>query len=103
MNVLITTGRWSVIGHAPIVGDIPIPVYVIPVGLDRIFHVQDINGNLVRLATSNEAETLRMPKSFSPALVEDAIRAVNGLGDWLPNYDDMRADWEHSAQRVLGF
>jgi hypothetical protein len=70
MNVLITAGHWAVIGNAPIVEDVPIPVFVVPVGLDRIYYIQNINGELVRPAIGDEIETLRTPKSFSPALVD---------------------------------
>lgn len=98
----IDTGDWSVFGHAPVGANIPIPVYVVPVGLDRVFYIQDINGKLLRPATAVEIDLLRMPASFSPTLVEDAARAANDLGEWHTTYDAMRADWERSAGRVLG-
>lgn len=102
MNVLIGTGHWAVIGNASVAPNMPLPVYVVPVGLDRIPYLQDVEGNILRPATQTEAESLRMPASYSPALVEDAARAANGIGEWLQNYDDMRVDRERSALRILG-
>ena len=102
MNVLIGTGRWAIIGNAPVAPDMPLPVYVVSVGMDRTPYLQDIEGNILRPATQAEAESLRMPSSYSPALVEDATRAANGIGEWLQNYDDMRVDRERSALKILG-
>lgn len=102
MDTLLEIGGWTVAGSAPVSDDIPIPVYVVPVGLDRDFYIQEVDGNLPRRASAAEVESLRLPVSFSPASVEDAARAANGLGEWLPRYDAMRADWDRSARRVLG-
>jgi hypothetical protein len=101
MGGRIRTGEWKKVGRSELSSHVPIPVYVIPVGLERTPYLRDVNGNLVRPATEEEARTLRRPKSFSPALVEEAVRAVNGLSEWLPLYDDMRPSWELSAQAVL--
>lgn len=101
MDVLLETGDWSIVGNAPVSDHIPIPVYAVPVGLRQDLYIQKVNGHLVRRATAAEVESLRPPVSFSPAHVEDAVRAANGLGEWAPDYDAMKADWNRSVHRVL--
>ncbi|WP_370025149.1 hypothetical protein [Planotetraspora sp. GP83] len=69
-------------------------MFKVPAGPEGEYHIQDIYGNIRRVATVDEIRSLRNPKSYSPALAEDAIRAFNGMGPWLEAYDEMLADWD---------
>jgi hypothetical protein len=89
MDLRIRDGSWKVFGNRPISTGIDIPKYKVPVGGGDFF-IQDINGNLERPATPDEATRLRGQKSFSPALVENAVRALLGLEAWNLAFDEMR-------------
>ena len=101
MSSSIRAGQWAVIENADVSHDIPIPVYVVPVGPQQIDHLQDAHGKIYRPASPEEARELRAPTSFSPVAVEKAIQAVNGLREWEQRFDNMIPDWVHSAQAIL--
>jgi hypothetical protein len=84
----VANGRWEKIGHRPVM-DIPEPLFRMPVSDDTggQIWVRDFAGNPLREVKADELRTLRESVSFSPAAVEQAIRAFAGLAKWLPNFD----------------
>jgi hypothetical protein len=89
MDTSIEDGVWRIVGNRQVSPHIPIPVYKIPVGLQGEYHLQDVYGQIIRRLTEKEARLLRSPKSYSPALVEGAVRAFYGYEPWLPLYEEL--------------
>ncbi|NRQ39194.1 hypothetical protein HII36_46345 [Nonomuraea sp. NN258] len=97
----VESGRWKVIGNRRPDPGLPIPVFKVQVGLGGDYHLQDHRGEIGRKATAEEARRLRAPRSYSPALVEQALRAHQGHDDWLDVFDDMRADPERHVGDIF--
>ncbi|NEB02594.1 Imm26 family immunity protein [Streptomyces sp. SID13726] len=91
MDLFIKNGNWPVLGKwAPAV-ESPIPVYKTQFEPGGPFYEQHIDGTIGGQLTDEEAVHLKRQKSFSPALVEKALRALQGLEPWLPVFDEMRS------------
>jgi hypothetical protein len=90
MDLRIRDGSWAMIGNAKPSVEIPIPVYKTQLEFGGDFYVQEIDGTIGKRLTSDEAASLRRQKSYSPAAVEQAVRAFRGLDEWLPQFDEMR-------------
>lgn len=97
----LVRGEWKVVGHQSVSDDVPVPIYKVPAGPDRQWHLQDIHGRVIRPATQAEADLLRIPKTFSPVGVEKAIRAANGIEPWRDRFDDLRPDWIRGARSAI--
>lgn len=92
MNESVESERWRVIGNRIPSSNLPIPAFKVQVGLGGDYYIQNFRGEVGRKATSEEAQRLRPHKSFSPGLVEAALRAEQKFDVWLSAYDEMRAD-----------
>jgi hypothetical protein len=92
MDLFIKNGRWAVLGKwAPVV-ESPIPVYKTQFEPGGPFFEQRIDGSIGGQLADEEAIHLKRQKSFSPALVEKAVRAFQGLEPWIPVFDEMRSN-----------
>ncbi|MFJ2240983.1 hypothetical protein [Streptomyces sp. NPDC087859] len=92
MDLSIKNGTWRVLGNwAPAV-ELPIPVYKTQFEFGGPFFEQFIDGSTGRQLADDEASRLKKQKSYSPDLAEAAVRALQGLGPWLPVFDEMRSD-----------
>ncbi|MFI6907880.1 hypothetical protein ACIBKY_41910 [Nonomuraea sp. NPDC050394] len=89
MDSAIETGTWRIVGSRSVSPNIIIPVYKVPVGLQGDYYLQDVYGNIGQRLSPNEARLLKHPRSYSPALIEGAIRAFYGHEPWLPLYDEI--------------
>ena len=92
MDLFIKNGTWPVLGSWRSPVESPMPVYKTQFEYDGPFFEQHADGSIGRRLTDDEASRLRRPKSYSPALVEKAARALQGLVPWLPVFDEMRFD-----------
>ncbi|MCH5674932.1 hypothetical protein [Streptomyces gilvus] len=89
MDLRIKDGVWRILGHREVSGDIPIPEYKVWVEPPGEYRIQDIHGNIGDSLTSERAEKMRLQKSFSPAVVETALRGFHGMGPWRPFFDEL--------------
>jgi len=89
MDASIENGSWRIAGNRQVSPHIPIPLYKVPVGPQGECYLQDVHGQIGRQLTTKEAQLLRQPKSFSPAIIEGAVRAFYGYEPWLPLYEEL--------------
>lgn len=100
MDEYVESGRWKVLGgRMPL--EFPIPAFKVQVGFDVDFYIQNFRGEIGRKASQAEVDRLRTHTSFSPSLVEDAIRAERQLGEWNKIYDRMRADPAQAIEYIF--
>nr|WP_211283769.1 hypothetical protein [Streptomyces antibioticus] len=92
MDLFIKNGTWRVLGNWGPPVEPRIPVYKTQFEFNGPFFEQYIDGGVGGQLTDDDASHLRKQKSYSPALVEEAVRALQGLEPWLPIFDEMRSD-----------
>lgn len=84
VDEFITNGRWVLIGKT-----------FLPDNLNYKEYITDSNkvlsqeGIVIRTASTNDVKVLKSYKSFSPIVVEDAVKAKYGIEDWYPALDDL--------------
>ncbi len=85
VNLFLTNGKWEVIGNQPIPSNLNFPEYIIET-LDG-YKVLSHEGNIIRNATKNDINKLNFHNSYSPIIVEDAVKAKYFGEDWYPALD----------------
>lgn len=90
MDLRVRDGSWRIVGRRTPAERLLNPIFKVPVGIGEEFHIQDIYGTVGRPASPQEVKRLRMQKSYSPAVVEKAARALHGLEPWLAIFDELR-------------
>jgi hypothetical protein len=91
MDLRIQDGSWPRLGNRVVAGSISVPdskVWIEPPGEYRR---QGIDGTLGEVLSPAQARTLSNHRSFSPALIEAALRGLHGFGPWLPAFDQLAA------------
>ncbi len=89
VSVLIDDGQWRIAGNWAPALDVPIPVY--KVEIESEFYEQRIDGSIGPRLSDEEAARRTNPGSYSPAVLEWALRAYHGFGAWLPAYEGLVA------------
>nr|WSZ15685.1 immunity 26/phosphotriesterase HocA family protein [Streptomyces canus] len=92
MDLFIKNGKWPVLGNWTPLVESQIPVYKTQFEPGGPYFEQRIDGIVGGQLADEEAIHLKRQKSFSPALVEKAVRAFQGLDPWIPVFDEMRSD-----------
>jgi hypothetical protein len=92
MDLRLKDGKWKLLGKYSASADLGIPVYKVQLEPDGDFFEQMIDGSIGNRLTRDESARMRRLKSFSPAAVEMAVRALLGLSPWLPDFDEMKFD-----------
>jgi Immunity protein 26 len=95
-------GDWTVVGHRPVSEEIPLPAWRETFLSGGQVDVVDYSGRRRRPASETEAELLRDQESYSPAILEDALRAKHGLEPWLERYTDLAPDETRTTARLFG-
>lgn len=85
-------GSWRVAGRASVAAERFLPAYKITSGDPVRFFVEDFPGARRRSATPLEIETVPFRTTSSPAYLDRAVAAREGLTPWLPALDRVRAD-----------
>ena len=57
--------------------------------------------NVRRPASQQDLEVLRYRSVASPAIIEDAIKAHFGIGQWDENNDELLADYAIASSKLL--
>lgn len=85
----VHAGHWTVIGNfPPDIGALPLPASKLEEKGRTI--VEDVTGELWRLATQDEVDRLAYRKVVAAVRLENALKAHFGLRDWDPAFDEMR-------------
>jgi hypothetical protein len=93
-------------GHWPIIGrfksnldDVPQPMF--KVRQEGQPYIESRDRSFTRPASSAEANVLRYRTVSSPAVIDNAVKANHGQGEWLLRYEDLRADYAFESARVI--
>ncbi|MBT2390612.1 hypothetical protein J7E87_14520 [Streptomyces sp. ISL-1] len=89
MDLRLKEGVWRVLGNREISSAIPVPAYKVWVEPPGEYRRQDIHGKVGEVISPEEAATLKLQKSFSPAVIETALRGLHGLGPWRAAFDEL--------------
>lgn len=83
----IEDGNWIVIGNANIPNNIIFPKYITETleGYEVLSH----EGKVIGVADENQISTLKYLTSYSPRVLEDAVKARYGNGKWYLALDDL--------------
>ena len=94
-------GDWPVIGNREDnLAVLPQPWFKIGVGSEM--HIEARDRSVTRPATSTEEAGLRHRTVVAPVRIENALKALHGLGEWNPRFDDLRADYALQSAKLVG-
>lgn len=89
MDPLLRIGHWPTVGNRPVNEQrVPWPTYKVAVAPDQ-YVVEDYSGRQQRMATDENIAALRSPTVIAPIRFQNALKALHGFGEWLPEYDDL--------------
>lgn len=97
MDALFYHRRWSVIAHdQPVPSSIPFPNWKVKIGGE--FRTTDFEGRNHWPMRPGEIDLLDYKFSQSPLNYQEALEAINGLGEWQDSYDKLTP--AYAARRV---
>ncbi|MFE9437475.1 hypothetical protein ACFYO2_00420 [Streptomyces sp. NPDC006602] len=89
MDLRIKDNTWPIVGNRDISRSITIPTYKVWVEPPGEYRVQDVHGNVGVAISPERASGMKPHKSFSPAVIETALRGFHGHGPWRRAFDDL--------------
>ncbi|WP_246885535.1 hypothetical protein [Streptomyces sp. GESEQ-4] len=89
MDQRIKDNTWRVVGNRDVSKRIPVPEYKVWVEPPGEYRLQDIHGVVGVSISPERAGAMKSQKSFSPAVVEAALRGFHGHGPWHSAYDEL--------------
>jgi len=93
-------GDWPIIGNVQEnLASFPQPAF--KVRQSGVVHIESRDRTVSRPATQAEAEILRYRSVSSPAVIEEAVQAHFGIGEWSPHFDEFPADYAVQSSRLL--
>lgn len=97
MDSLIYHGRWTIIGtdNGPPRG-VPFPNFKVNVA--GVLQTTDFQGKVLGPSRPDEIDLLGYRFSSSPLIYQDALMALNGVGDWKNHFDKLLP--AHARARV---
>jgi hypothetical protein len=83
----IWNGEWPIVGNAsPDHVRIPFPTYKVAIGRATDWYVETFDAPQRRPAKPWEIDSLPLRNIVSPIRLENALRALHGVGQWDPSY-----------------
>lgn len=93
-------GDWPILGNVQEnLTSFPQPAF--KVRQSGVAYIESRDRTVSRPAAPAEAEILRYRSVSSPAVIEKAVQAHFGIGDWSPHYDEFPADYAYQTARLL--
>jgi hypothetical protein len=92
-------GDWPIIGNLINVGRYPEPAFKVKHG--GVMSIESRDKGTRRPATADELEILEYRSVAVPAIIEDAIKAHLGIGQWCESYDKRRAEYARASSKLL--
>ena len=81
-------GNWEkLVDRLPVSPDFPRPDFKVEIAGRMV--VESFEGQMIRDFVPGQDDALNYRSTQSPLLVQDAVNALNGLGDWLPMFDKL--------------
>lgn len=97
MDSMFYHGRWSVIAHdQPIPAAIPFPNWKVKIGGE--LRTTDFEGRYHWSMRPDEIDLLDYKFSRAPLGYQNALEAINGIGEWQESYDELTL--AYAARRV---
>ncbi len=96
----LSNGDWPIIGNlANFVHRYPHPAFKIKhLG---IISIESRDRSVRRPATKDELDILQNRSVASPMIIEDAIRAYFGLGEWVESYNKRKAKYAEKSSKLI--
>lgn len=96
----LSNGDWAIIGNlAGAVNRYPHPAFKIKYVGAMLIESRD--RSVRRPATNEELDILQNRSVASPMVIEDAIRAHFGLGEWSESYNKRRAEYAAKSSELI--
>ncbi|MFE3021511.1 Imm26 family immunity protein [Streptomyces sp. NPDC059256] len=89
MDIRIKDGIWPIIGNRELANRIPTPEYKVWVEPPGEYRIQYADGRLGVSISPERASVMKLHKSYSPAVVEAALRGFHGFGPWRKTFDEL--------------
>jgi hypothetical protein len=100
LDAKIHNGDWPVIVRVTDnLAQIPQPVFKVDQG-GRMF-LESRDRSVSRPVTQAEEESLRLRTVVAPVRLENALKALNGIGEWNPRYEELRFTYALESSRML--
>lgn len=99
-DALFRNGHWVIVGN--ITSNLPsiaLPVYKYGMGDDAV--VETLDRSRRRRATQREEQSLPFRKYRAPIGFELALKAIAGVGEWLPTYDGLKYDVLKQSSQII--
>ncbi|WP_421730528.1 Imm26 family immunity protein [Brevundimonas sp.] len=92
MDSLIYHGRWTIIGtdNGP-PRDVPFPNFRVNVA--GVLQTTDFQGKVIGPSRPDEIALLDNQFSSSPSIYQDALMALNGIGEWKSHFDKLLPEY----------
>jgi hypothetical protein len=91
LDAKIWHGDWPIIGNVlPDVERLPLPKYKVRIGQEM--YVETYDAKRARPATQAELSRLMFRECVAPVLLEDALKAYWGFGEWEESFDSLKAE-----------
>lgn len=91
---------WPIIGNQiKLVNQYPQPTYKIE--HYGVMSIESRDETKRRAASIDEIKVLKYRKVVAPIIVEDAIKAYFGIGEWIEYYDGLRAEHAIASSKLL--
>jgi hypothetical protein len=99
-DALFNHGRWKIVGNVTWnLSSIALPVYQSGMGDSAI--VETLDRSRRRRANKQEESILPFRTYTAPIGFELALKAIGGIGEWLPPYNDMKYDVLKASSRTI--
>lgn len=100
LDAKLHQGDWPVIGsrkdNLPL---LPQPWFKVENGNE--VHIEARDRASGRRATATEEAQLRHRTVVAPVRIETALKALHGIGDWHPRFEDLRADYAFESAKLV--
>jgi len=99
LHQLIVNGIWIIIGNASISQKIYIPEFKVESTENKVktWMVQSYDGTILRPASTEEIERLNYMESFTPNMLDNAVKAKYGVLSWKPHYNKILYNNENDS------
>lgn len=93
-------GDWLIIGNRKEnLQTIPQPWF--KVGVEGQTYIESRDRSVTRPATSTEATALRLRTVVAPVRLENALKALHGIGEWHPRFDELFAGYAAASADLM--
>jgi hypothetical protein len=100
LDAKLHRGDWRIIGNRKEnLETIPQPWF--KVGVEGQTYVEARDRSVMRPATATEATALRLRTVVAPVRLENALKALHGIGEWHPHFDELRAGYAAESADLM--